>query len=101
MMIHMNSPHKSYSVREAMIPVIDKINHYKAIEEDILEYYYIALNDIKNGVSIQELEGFIKELEKTEHFEACAGIKKAINYVKHKTINNLKNGNKNFKTNRK
>lgn len=79
----------------------DKINHYKAIEEDILEYYYIALNDIKNGVSIQELEGFIKELEKTEHFEACAGIKKAINYVKHKTINNLKNGNKNFKTNRK
>lgn len=58
----------------------------------ILEYYFLAINDIKNGSSIKELEEAIKIYERTEEFEACAGILKAINEVKYTTLKNLKNG---------
>lgn len=61
-------------------------------QDIVLEYYFLAMNDIKNGASIQELEEAIKIYEATEEFEACAGILKAINEVKYTTIKNLKNG---------
>jgi len=61
-------------------------------EDIVLEYYFLALNDIKNGASIQELEEALKIYEITEEFEACAGILKAINEVKYTTIKNIKNG---------
>lgn len=64
-------------------------------KDQILEYYFLALNDIRNGSSIQELEEAILVYEKEEQFEACAGILKAINEVKYTTIKNLKNGYKN------
>lgn len=64
-------------------------------QDIVLEYYYLAMNDIRNGSSIQELEGAIKIYEKTEEFEACAGILKAINEAKYTTIKNLNNGHKN------
>lgn len=61
-------------------------------QDIVLEYYFLAMNDIKNGASIQELEDAIKIYEKTDEFEACAGILKAINEVKYITIKELKNG---------
>ncbi|MDC0390796.1 hypothetical protein OAM64_04330 [Candidatus Thioglobus sp.] len=61
----------------------------------MLEYYFLALNDIRNGSSIQELEEALKIYESSDEFEACAGILKAINEVKYTTIKNLKNGHKN------
>ena len=61
-------------------------------EDIVLEYYFLALNDIKNGASIQELEEALKIYELTEEFEACAGILKAINEAKYTTIKNIKNG---------
>jgi len=61
-------------------------------EDIVLEYYFLALNDIKNGATIQELEEALKIYELTEEFEACAGILKAINEVKYTTIKNIKNG---------
>lgn len=61
-------------------------------EDEILEYYFLALNDIRNGSSIQELEEAIKLYEAAEQYEACAGILKAINEVKYTTIKQLKNG---------
>jgi len=61
-------------------------------EDIVLEYYFLALNDIKNGATIQELEEALKIYEITEEFEACAGILKAINEVKYTTIKNIKNG---------
>ncbi len=64
-------------------------------QDIVLEYYYLAMNDIKNGASIKELEEAMKIYEKTEEYEACAGILKAINEVKYMTIKNLKNGHKN------
>lgn len=61
-------------------------------QDIVLEYYFLAMNDIKNGASIKELEDAIKIYEKTDEFEACAGILKAINEVKYITIKELKNG---------
>lgn len=61
-------------------------------QDIVLEYYFLAMNDIKNGASIKELEEAMKIYEKTEEYEACAGILKAINEVKYMTIKNLKNG---------
>jgi hypothetical protein len=63
-------------------------------QDKILEYYFLALNDIRNGSSIQELEETLKVYESEDEFEACAGILKAINEVKYTTIKNLKNGHK-------
>jgi len=60
----------------------------------MLEYYFLALNDIRNGSSIQELEEALKIYESSDEFEACAGILKAINEVKYTTIKNIKNGHK-------
>ena len=61
-------------------------------QDIVLEYYFLAMNDIKNGASIKELEDAIKIYEKNEEFEACAGILKAINEVRYITIKELKNG---------
>lgn len=61
-------------------------------QDKILEYYFLALNDIRNGSSIQELEEALKIYESEDEFEACAGILKAINEIKYTTIKNLKNG---------
>jgi hypothetical protein len=61
-------------------------------KDEILEYYFLAINDIRNGSSIQELEEAIKIYEKEQQYEACAGILKAIKEVKYTTIKNLKNG---------
>lgn len=64
-------------------------------QDTMLEYYFLALNDIRNGSSVQELEEALKIYESSEEFEACAGILKAINEAKYTTIKNLKNGHKN------
>ena len=58
----------------------------------VLEFYYLAMQDITDGVSIEELEATIKIYEADENFEACAGILKAINEAKYTTIKTLKNG---------
>lgn len=46
--------------------------------------------DIREGVSIQELEDIIQLYQDVEDYEACAGILKAINETRHDTINNIK-----------
>ena len=61
-------------------------------KDEILEYYFLALNDIRNGSSIHELEEALKIYEREQKYEACAGILKAINEVKYSTIKNIKNG---------
>ena len=61
----------------------------------ILEFYYLALTDIRHGASIEELERSVYLYEKEEMYEACAGILKAINETKYQTIKNIKNGQEN------
>ncbi len=61
------------------------------MDKDIIqEFYYLTLLDIREGVSIQELEDIIQLYEDVEDYEACAGILKAINETRYDTIINLK-----------
>jgi hypothetical protein len=55
----------------------------------IWEFYVITLIDLREGVSVSELESMIKLYEEMEDYEACAGILKAINDSKHRTIKDL------------
>tara|TARA_R100001463_G_C3435833_1_gene211990 strand:+ start:123 stop:329 length:207 start_codon:yes stop_codon:yes gene_type:complete len=61
------------------------------VDKDIIEeFYLLTLLDIKEGVSIQELEDIIQLYEDVEDYEACAGILKAIKETRYDTINNIK-----------
>lgn len=63
-----------------------------------VQYYYsLTLNDIAHGVSFQELEEEIYIWAEQEEYEACIGIRKAIDETKHKTLNDLKHGNRTYK----
>ncbi len=42
------------------------------------EFYLMALLDINNGASYQEMYETMKMYEQHEEYEACAGIQKAI-----------------------
>jgi len=60
------------------------------LNKDIVEeFYFLALLDIREGVSLQELEDVIQLYEDVEDYEACAGILKAVNEARYDTINNL------------
>ena len=45
----------------------------------ISEYYEYALNDLNNGITIDEMNYFVSCFEEEENYLACAGIKSAIN----------------------
>jgi len=60
------------------------------LNKDIVEeFYYLALLDIRSGVSLQELEDVIQLYQDVEDYEACAGILKAVNEARYDTINNI------------
>ena len=58
-------------------------------KEIVEEFYFLALLDIREGVSLQELEDVIQLYQDVEDYEACAGILKAVNEARYDTINNL------------
>lgn len=58
-------------------------------KEIVEEFYFLALLDIREGVSLQELEDVIQLYENVEDYEACAGILKAVNEARYDTINNI------------
>ena len=57
--------------------------------ELIEEFYLLALVDIANGRSIEELEEAIDIYEEGEEYEACAGILKAIHESGYLTLKEL------------
>lgn len=59
-------------------------------EDEMYRFYRIALIDLLDGVSIDELELYLKLYEEEENYEACAGILKAIQEARHDTIQNIK-----------
>lgn len=61
----------------------------RLIKETIEEFYYLALLDIREGVSLQELEDVIQLYQDVEDYEACAGILKAVNEARYDTITNI------------
>jgi len=50
----------------------------------------MALYDIEQGYSIEELEDTLSLYIDIEEYEGCAGILKAINEIKYDTIINIK-----------
>lgn len=49
------------------------------------KYFILSLEALVEGHSIESLENHLKYYESTEEYIKCAGIKKAIDYSKHKT----------------
>ena len=60
------------------------------MEDEIYKFYRIAIIDLAEGVSVEELEIYLKMYEEEENYEACAGILKAIKETRYDTINNIK-----------
>lgn len=58
-------------------------------KEDVEQFYIMALMDIADGASLEELEEVLKEYEKAEMYEACAGIIKAVHEIKYDTLQNI------------
>ena len=58
-------------------------------EEEML-YYYLTIMSLLDGVSIDDLELELKMQERLENYEACAGIKKAIDEAEYRTYSELK-----------
>jgi hypothetical protein len=61
----------------------------------------MALNDLANGSPIDELEKAIHYYEVLEDYEACAGIKKAINEIKNDTLIAIKKKINELKSNKR
>jgi len=67
------------------------------IEETIQEFYIASLEDVIDGMEIKELEWDLKDFENEEMYEECAGIKKALDFIKKKTIKEIKKEYKELK----
>ncbi len=48
----------------------------------INQYYHLAINDYINGLELEELQIILFEYEKKEMYLECAGIQRAIEYIK-------------------
>ena len=62
---------------------------YKFNQEEGL-YYYLTIMSLLDGVSVYELGLEIKFQEKLENYEACSGIKRAMDEADYKTYSELK-----------
>lgn len=58
-------------------------------KDRVEEFYIMALMDIADGATIEDMEEVLIEYERAEMYEACAGILKAINESKYYTIKNI------------
>ncbi len=61
------------------------------IKEEIYRFYCLARADIVKGCDVQLLEDALERYEKMEYYEACAGIKEAMEEAGYKTIRELIN----------
>ena len=58
-------------------------------KDRVEEFYIMALMDIADGATLEDMEEVLSEYERAEMYEACAGILKAINESKYYTIKNI------------
>jgi hypothetical protein len=70
-----------------MTTPLEEFSNFK--EEEGL-YYYLTILSLLEGVSVYELDLELKFQEKLENYEACAGIKKAIDEADYRTYKELK-----------
>ena len=59
-------------------------------DQSINDFYLMALYDIEQGYTIEELEDTLSLYEDLEEYEGCAGILKAIHEIKYDTLINIK-----------
>ena len=83
--------------RKILNSTLEKQPYDKAIND----YYFKALLDLFSGASFSELRASILFYEEIENYEACAGIKKALDEAKYYTINELRYKINQIKTNDK
>ena len=62
----------------------------KKFKEEEGLYYYLTILSLLEGVPVYELDLELKLQEKLENYEACYGIKKAIDEADYKTYSELK-----------
>ena len=63
---------------------------FSLFEEEKMLYYYLSLIDLLHGGSIKQLEEDISIYEQIESYEACAGIKEAVEVARYKTYQDIK-----------
>jgi len=56
---------------------------------EVLNYYYLALVDLLMGVTYQEVFNQMKDFETLEIYEACDGVKKALEKADKCTIKEI------------
>jgi hypothetical protein len=66
------------------------LEEYSNFKEEEGLYYYLTILSLLEGVSVYELDLELKFQEKLENYEACAGIKKAIDEADYRTYKELK-----------
>ena len=66
------------------------LEEYSNFKEEEGLYYYLTILSLLEGISVYELDLELKFQEKLENYEACAGIKKAIDEADYKTYKELK-----------
>lgn len=61
----------------------------------IYEYYISALKQLESGVRVEVLEGVLETFLSVENYEACAGIKMALDDVRYWTLEDVLGKHKN------
>ena len=67
-----------------------KLEGAESFDCEVQKHYLITLIDVVYGSSISELVEDLRFFESQEQYEICAGINKAINFSKDKTILDIK-----------
>ena len=63
-------------------------------------FYHLAMKDAIEGADISELDAAVRFYEAKEDYEACHGIKRALDEIKHQSIKNIKHEHGHNKTDR-
>ena len=64
-------------------------------DQAINDFYLMALYDLEQGYTVDDLQETLRLYEEVQEFEGCAGILKAIEETKYDTIINIKEKQRN------
>lgn len=53
-----------------------------SVKDVINQYFKMAIYDLENGESIDDMRNLLKDYESREQYEACEGIKRAIDHFR-------------------
>jgi len=67
-----------------------RLEELSSFQEEEMLYYYLTIMSLLEGVSIYELGLELKMQERLENYEACSGIKKAMDEAEYRTYSELK-----------